>query len=709
MPPLVGTSIALVSANVVAEEPITMGTVVVTGGEKTANGLEKPYAGGQVAKGGSLGILGTSNVMDTPFSTMNYTSTFMEDIQARTVADVIANDASVRSETASGGFGDVFKIRGFTVDNSDIGINGLYGLTPSTHVPVEMAERIELLKGPGALVNGIAPTGSIGGSINLITKRADEKPLTRVTTSYQSAGQYGLGLDFGRRFGENKEWGVRVNSSFHNGEASVKDGNQRLGFASVGLDYSGSRLRWSLDAFTQHEKIKDFRSQISFDTTGMTALPAIPSGRQNFYPGTELDFHNNTLISGLEYDLTDKVTAYLNMGYAHNWYNQLFPGTYGANQAGDFTVYNSYYDAYSKTFSANTGLRTKFATGDIAHTLTLGANYSKQETGYFYGSTFATASSNLYNPSAIPSPDVDRLDPMKGAENTLYSLAFTDTMSFADDRVLLTVGARHQTVEQDGYDAYGRTGAIQSQYSASAVTPLVGIVVKPVQDLSLYANFTEGLTPGSQVDPTSTTYANAGAVLKPYKSKQYEVGVKKDWGNMTTAISLFQIAKPSAVEDTTTHIYGYNGEERHRGIELSAYGEVKPGLRLMTSAVLMQADLTKTQGGTNDGHRAPGVPARTFNLGADWDVPSVAGLSLNGKMTTSSRSYLTAANTLSIGGWTTYDVGARYKTTFSSKPVVFRATVANVFDKRYWVQQGDSAYGSVNAPRTFLLSASVDF
>ncbi|WP_159880955.1 TonB-dependent receptor plug domain-containing protein, partial [Raoultella sp. 18111] len=140
-------------------------------------------------------------LMNVPFSTTNYTSELIQNQQALSVADVVMNDASVRTLTSRGGFGDDFQIRGFTVSNSDISMNGLFGLAPSTRVPLEMIERVEVLKGPGALANGVGPNGSIGGSINVVTKRASDIPLTRVTGTYMGKAQFGTHIDVGRRFG----------------------------------------------------------------------------------------------------------------------------------------------------------------------------------------------------------------------------------------------------------------------------------------------------------------------------------------------------------------------------------------------------------------------------------------------------------------------------------------------------------------------------
>src|SRR5690606_6666709 len=154
----------------------TLPEISVTG--ESRDDLQKPYAGGQVARGGSLGLLGSQNTMDVPFSVTNYTSQMLEDQQTRTLADVVVNDASERMSTASNGFDDTFQIRGFAVSATDVGFNGLYGLISQNRVPAQLVERVEILKGPGALVNGIAPSGSVGGGINIVSKRAGDTPLT---------------------------------------------------------------------------------------------------------------------------------------------------------------------------------------------------------------------------------------------------------------------------------------------------------------------------------------------------------------------------------------------------------------------------------------------------------------------------------------------------------------------------------------------------
>lgn len=678
---------------------VELAPVTVSGG--ILGDLLPSYAGGQVATGGSMGLLGATDVMDNPFSTTNYTSELVQDQQARTLADVLVNDASVRTTTSTGGFGEDFHIRGFPVGSGDVSVNGLYGLVSSSRVPVQIVDRIEVLKGPGTLMRGIPPGGSVGGSINLVTKRAPDDPLNRITLTHAGRSNVTAAAEVSRRFGEDKAWGVRLNAVQRGGENTVKGGKQNLGMGALGVDYRGDRVRWSMDAIHQEDEIEEFRTQIGF-LPSVTKLPKAPDGRANFFPGTRLTQRDSTLMTRLEYDFSNAITGHVAMGYREGNVRQIFPNNPQRSDAdGNFEVITTFYDSYSKTFSGDTGLSAWFNTGRVDHRLAVGVTYMEQENGHAYTAGTVSIPSNIYNPAPLPPGPTERPNPQRGSDTQLTSIAVADTMHFADGRVLLTLGARRQTVDVDSYDV--TSGARTSQYRASAISPVVGLVVKPRHNVSLYANMTEGLSRGTVV---GATYANRGQVLAPFKSRQYETGVKVDWGKVTTTASVYQIARPSGQADAN-NVFGYDGEQRNRGLELSAYGELRPGLRLMASAAFIQSKLNKTQNGVNQGNRSPGVPRHTLSLGADWDTPWVQGLSLNARALRTSDMYLDNANTVRLAGVTRFDVGARYRTVIAGKETVLRANIENVADKRYWLAAG--TYATNAAGRTLMLSATVDF
>ncbi|MBV6303925.1 TonB-dependent receptor [Candidimonas humi] len=119
--------------------------------------------------------------------------------------------------------------------------------------------------------------------------------------------------------------------------------------------------------------------------------------------------------------------------------------------------------------------------------------------------------------------------------------------------------------------------------------------------------------------------------------------------------------------------------------------------------------LTRTQGGAYDGNAAPGAAPWATNLGVEWDMPGVAGLTLSGRVINTSSQYVDNANKLKIPNWTRVDIGARYATKVSATPVVFRAGIHNLFDKNYWEGVNSPGTITLGAPRTFMLSATIDF
>ena len=89
------------------------------------------YAGGQVATGGRVGLLGDKDFMETPFNTISYTDKFIADRQARDITDVIsATDPTVFSNGQTGAINEFYYIRGFASAIGDVSFGGLYGISP---------------------------------------------------------------------------------------------------------------------------------------------------------------------------------------------------------------------------------------------------------------------------------------------------------------------------------------------------------------------------------------------------------------------------------------------------------------------------------------------------------------------------------------------------------------------------------------------------
>jgi iron complex outermembrane recepter protein len=682
----------------------TLAPVTVTAREEGSSGLPQTYAGGQVAKGGRLGLLGNTNFMDTPFNQTSYTALTIEEQQARSLSDLLINEPSVRQSTARTNISEDFSIRGFSVASGDVAFNGMYGLMPYYRVPVEMAERVEVLKGPSSLLNGMPPSGNVGGAINIVPKRAGSEPLTRVTGTYLSGSIFGIHTDIGRRFGANKEFGVRFNGAFRDGDTAIDRQQQTDQVYSLGLDYLGERLRASLDMMYQDQKIDGVVRQFTADAS-LTALPKAPASTLN-YPGVGYSKTNDKMIVGrVEYDISDNLGVYAAMGTRRHLLDALAGNPTLLNAAGDFVSYPAWQIYQVVNYSYEAGADWRFATGPVQHKLATNVSRVEQKASIDFDTFWGAYNSNLYNPtySALPDKGSATVNLNNYNKTVLTSYALADTLAFLDDRLKLTVGGRRQSVQAQAYNfATGLPSG--DKYDEARITPVLGIVVQPQKNLSFYANYIEGLSQGP-VAPTSGV-SNPGEVFPPIKTKQMEIGSKIDWGRFATTFSLFQIERPSAFIAGST--YGLNGEQRNRGVEFNVFGEVARDVRLLGGLTLMRGQLTKTSGGSYDGNDAVGVPRLQVNLGADWNNVLAPGLAFNGRIVHTGPQYGDQANKLELPAWTRFDVGARYKTKWGDKPLTLRANVENLFDKNYWATSNEG-YLYVGSPRTVLISGTVDF
>jgi iron complex outermembrane receptor protein len=701
-----------------ATDAPTLGTITVNASaDASAEGLTRPFAGGQVARGGRVGILGNQDMMDTPFSNTSYTHALIQGQQAQSVGDVLLNDASVRPARGFGNFQQAYFIRGFTVYSDDVAYNGLYGLVPRQYMATEFIERVEVFRGANAFLSGAGAGsvagGGIGGLINVLPKRAPNEAVSQLSFGVQSGGQAYVAADVARRFGPDQATGIRLNAVRRDGGTGVDNEKQALSALSVGLDWRSRNVRLSGDVGYQTNDLTAPRPSVT-PGTGL-AIPDAPDAKVNFaQPWT---YSNSRDIFGTvrgEVDLSDQVTAWGAYGVrSGKESNQLAAPTLSSAQ-GATSSYRFDNVREDSVETGELGIRGKFRTGSVGHSVTVSASSFKSKERNAYGfSDFAGFAGNIYQPFTATPPPANFStggvlgNPLVVNQIKTSSFALADTLSFAEDSVLLTLGARHQTINDTAYDY--NTGVQSTQYKESRVTPVAGVVFKLNQQVSLYANYIEGLVKGDTASGTGIT--NPGQIFAPYVAKQKEVGAKYDGGRIGASVAFFSTSKPSAF--VRNNVFGVFGEQRNQGIELSVFGEPVKGVRVLGGLTLLDAKQLSTKDGLTDGKNVIGVPKQQFNLGAEWDVTGVRGLALNTRLTHTGKQYADAANTQTLKAWTRLDVGARYLVDLgNNKALTVRGRIDNLLNKSYWASSGGfpgAGYMVVGAPRTLVVSGSIDF
>ncbi|MDM0115547.1 TonB-dependent receptor [Variovorax sp. J22R133] len=693
--------------------------------DASAAGLTKPYAGGEVARGGRVGILGTLDMMDTPFSTTSYTNELIQNQQSKSVADVLLNDPTVRIARGFGNFQESYFIRGFIVNSDDMAYNGLYGVLPRQYIASELFERVEVFRGASAFLNGATPSGGgVGGNINLLPKRASNEALTEVSLGAASGSQGYAAVDIGRRFGPDQSTGIRLNAAHREGGTGIDDEKVKLDLLSVGLDWHSRNVRLSADVGFQEHRLTAARPNVTLGTAfvPLTAVPSAPDNQVNYAQPWTYSNERDTFgsVRG-EFDLAPNVTAWVAGGARQ--------GNEG-NSLGNTTVTDPFTGAADisrfdnqrreNALAGETGIRVKFATGSVQHSLVAAYSFFQlKEKNAYQWDFFNNLKSNIYQPVAYPLPAFtstafhgnDLNNPALINKTRLDSFALGDTLSFLDDRAQLTLGARAQTIDTTNYafDTSVATG-----YDKSHVSPMAAFVFKLQPQVSLYANYVEALTKGDTAPLTSSSgvpVANGGAQLDPFVSKQKEVGVKYDGGRFGGSAALFSTDKPRTIINSANE-FTAEGLDRHQGVELLMFGEPLKGLRVLGGVTFLDATQRSTGSASTDGKDVIGVPSAQGSIGLDWDVPGVRGLSLNGRIVATGSSYADAVNTLRVPSWTRLDVGARYMTEVSGKLLTLRARIDNLTNRNYWASVGgypNNGYLVLGAPRTFNLTASVDF
>ncbi len=673
---------------------------------------------------GNIGVLGDKQAEDVPFTVRSYNEALILNQQPQTLGQLLENDPTVRTSYGFGNASEQFVIRGFQLVGDDVGLNGLYGIAPRQLIAPELFSSVQVLNGATAFLNGAAPGGSgLGGSVNLQLKRAGDATLNRVTAGYQSDSHLGGSFDVSRRFGSEGQFGLRINGAFRSGDVAINDEFRRTAVVGAAFDWRGERARLAVDLAYQRVEVDQLRPKV---TIGTATIPAVPDAGANYaQPYSYTDLRDVIGMARLEYDLADNALFYLSAGARDGSEEGIYGGITVLNATTGAANGNALFVPRTDNNEAiDGGVRIKLGRA-VTHEINFGANVSWQVNrnafDFLYGPGFAGFATNIYNAPVVPVPastlvggDLD--NPFPISRSRLTSAFASDTLGLFDDRLLITAGLRLQEIRVKSYNYYNG-GLLDGVYRESAVTPVIGVVVKPAPGVSLFANRIEGLQQGGSV-PIDATLINSGAVLAPFKTTQYEVGGKLRFGGIDASLAAFQIEKPSAFGIAAgagfpagTQIFGLFGEQRNRGIEFTLAGEIAPGLRLNGGMAVIDAELRRTAGGINQGNDAVGVPEFSANANVEWDLAFIPGLTLTGRVVHTGEQPVDVANTLTIRDWTRFDLGARYVLVAAQKPVTLRLTVDNVANRRFWSSSFDSFSAALlqGQPRSIKASASIDF
>ena len=653
------------------------------------------------------GVFRDTPILEVPMSVNVIPRGVMDAQAAGGLYDVLKNTPGVAKAQLGGSTYDNISIRGLLVENrGNYRLNGSMPIINLIDLPLENKERVEVLKGAAALYYGFVPPSGI---VNMVTKRAGSEPVTSVLFKGNQYGEWQAYGDVARRWGEDNQFGIRVNAGLGELRNAVDGFKGDKDLFSVAFDWRITP-RWNVKVdYELINKNVIEQAGIAVPTVGGRAvLPTKPDPRKLVSGDwARYDARAENLLVRSDYSVTDNMVWTIEAGHAVTKRDRNFSQfqfnapvattlNTGAGVLSITPVRNQFYEnTYFRTEAVFTGL----STGPLKHELQVG--YSSNQR-YQNGSTDVarTIAQNLYNPNTV-SPNTGTITPNHGPslidDRGLYVF---DKIAFSE-QWHANVGVR--------FSRYTQYTNLKSTYNET--TPAASLMWRPVRNLNVYASYLKGLEDGGTAP---ANVGNAFAILPPAKTRQYEFGAK--WEAMAGLLltgAYFDIDRNGAgVRDTsvTPNLFVPSGLANYRGFEFAATGEISREWSVYGTAMFMKArqlsapaNLANTVGKTPDN-----TAERTGSVFAEYRPLWLAGWAFNAGLFYTGPRPVNAANDVFIPGYTTLDIGARYRTRWERKTITLQANLENATDLRYWSTAGNSLL-AVGLPRTLKFSAVVDF
>ena len=677
----------------------------------------------------NLGVLGKANAFTAPITVVNYDEQALNNTEARTLVDAVAKkDASVwqfggESNTLTGLY-----FRGYQLDARQFSVNGLAGMYGTQGTASVQVGSAQLIKGASTAVNGMDPEGAVSGSVNIETKKAADEGNRKIGLGWFSNNRAQGTFDLGQRFGENKEFGVRANGKLRHGDTPRHGYSEDNKEFALNADYRGEKLRVAFDSIYAKRKTNGGRARMQDIQNANGRLFDAPEGKVNLAPSWQAqNTRGQTNMLTFEWDAFENAQITGGIGYNNARYYGNFASPTVTSSG---LTYNSgrarLTDQRFKTLSMNLTARGEFETGPVSHNWSAAFDRIDRKRTTYQGAR--QTKSSVIDPSLDIPTQLAKLDSNLGSEWSatpsvdtvikVNSLAVSDTLGFADNKYRLTLGGRFQAVEQKN-KLNGRKA------DASRFSPMLMAAWVPQPDLVVYGNYMEDLEPSDirTDDDGHVTMAD------PRVSRQFEVGVRKNWGDFVTTLNAFQIKRPGYWRGNTTSGTDFamrknaglaysgseQGMERSRGIEFNTYANLL-NKTLRPSFGLMYLQSTVKDYPNFADNLVNGVqvanPRVIAKAGVELDTPFAKGLTLNGNVSYFGKSYQDTQKQYAFPSYTLVDVGARYKTKLGKNTLTVSSSVENLFNKNYWqVQRGqyDRSFAVVGMPRTYWLKAELDF
>lgn len=661
--------------------------------------------------------------------------------------DAVKTVAGAQSPTSQGAANPALNLRGIQLNlYQNYRMNGGLSTTGIQSAPTENKEAIEVMKGANAVQFGLA---SPSGIVNYVMKRAKDKDITSFTTTVNSFGQYSETVDIGRKFGDEKEFGVRFVGQAARLATGVNNANGEGGFGSIALDWQATKdLAFRLDYENIYKNVVE-QGQIgvvkgNYNGAGVLTPAVLPIAVPNpatllsapwatYSPRTQnLDIRADYKLDKdwkimAEYGLSDSVRLNRYTDQISFSGTGLSPLTGNGKDQWSLIQNQMYINRFYRS-----ELQGKFDTGPFTHDAVVGISLAQRNQNVPNTYTASTLPSiiNIYNP-VLPTSAPIPVQACTGTGSTYkctyapntYSLPtqsadsgpyITDTIKLLDP-LKLTLGGRSTHYTYMSSTANGPngqytpdTGVTSRTTSYTMFSPSVGVDYNVVERTSLYASYMKSLEDG-QAAPFGT--ANQYQVLAPTQATQKEFGIKSSYfEKFRTVLAYFTINRAAYNTNASTNTFQQDGTATYSGWETTNTLNVTKEWSIDFAGTVMNAVNHPVIDMYANGMTLPGIAKQSGNAAINFYPTDVPGLRLTAGTFMSAKKPVDYYQSAYIPGYVTYNLSAGYKTKVSGTTVNYLLAIDNLTNLTYWsgVAQNATTYG-VGLPRNIRGSVKIDF